>query len=184
MWTRVHGCVRGLRHTVGMTIRFRDKSGTGDQVTDADVDYGHVWKQTLYTLDSAGVSARDLAFVRLCRLVGVLDETAVVKAPNPFTKEFLETKVRDLVLDALRAELGEPVQLAVTVDETLGELGVDQMEGALAAHGCGPSVFDRTSSWVVRRQFWCRPSHPWLARSAGSLLAGRAPLRSSPRPVA
>ncbi len=139
MWTRVHGCVRGLRHTVGMTIRFRDKSGTGDQVTDADVDYGHVWKQTLYTLDSAGVSARDLAFVRLCRLVGVLDETAVVKAPNPFTKEFLETKVRDLVLDALRAELGEPVQLAVTVDETLGELGVDQMESGMVGERWPPT---------------------------------------------
>ncbi|MEO6998778.1 MAG: chromosomal replication initiator protein DnaA [Terracoccus sp.] len=95
-------------------------------MTDGDVDYGHVWQQALRTLDSAGVSVRDLAFVRLCRLVGVLDETALVKAPNSFTKEFLETKVRDLVLDALRTELGEPVKLAVTVDETLDELAGDR----------------------------------------------------------
>ena len=94
------------------------KSGTGDQVTDGDVDYGHVWRQALSTLDSAGVSARELAFVRLCRLVGVLDRTALVKAPNTFTKDFLETRVRPLVLDALATELGRPIYLAVSVEET------------------------------------------------------------------
>ncbi|OFE14208.1 chromosomal replication initiation protein DnaA [Humibacillus sp. DSM 29435] len=108
-------------------------------MTDRDVDYVHVWKQTLHTLDTAGVSARDLAFVRLCRLVGVLDETALVKAPNAFTKEFLETKVRDLVLDALRSELGEHVQLAVTVDEALGELSADPMTDGTAGERWAPT---------------------------------------------
>ena len=106
------------------------KSGTGDQVTDGDVDYGHVWQQTLRTLDSAGVSARELAFVRLCRLVGVLDGTALVKAPNTFTKEFLETRVRPLVLDALATELGQPIYLAVSVDESLDhQLAVSPTNG-------------------------------------------------------
>ncbi|MDN5767435.1 MAG: chromosomal replication initiator protein DnaA [Humibacillus sp.] len=104
-------------------------------MTQGDVDYGHVWKQTLRTLDSAGVSVRDLAFVRLCRLAGVLDETALVKAPNTFTKDFLETRVRPLVLKALATELGQEVHLAVSVDESLDELTGDHgLAGSVGEH--------------------------------------------------
>jgi chromosomal replication initiator protein len=91
----------------------------GDQVADAGVDYGQVWRQTLASLDGAGVSTRNTAFVRLCRLVGVLDQTALVRVPNDLTKETLETKLRDPLTQALAAQLGHPVQLAVSVDESL-----------------------------------------------------------------
>ena len=88
-------------------------------MADGDVDYGRVWQMTLGTLDSVGLSAQERAFVRLCRLVGVLDQTALVRAPNTFTKDFLETRLREQVLSALSGHLGHPVQLAVSVDESL-----------------------------------------------------------------
>ena len=88
-------------------------------MTGGDVDYEQVWQQTLTTLGSAGISAQERAFVRLCRLVGVLDQTALVKVPNAYTKEFLETRLRDQVVSALSEHLGHPVQLAVSVDESL-----------------------------------------------------------------
>ena len=114
------------------------KSGTGDQVPDGDVDYGHVWQQALRSLDAAGVSVRELSFVRLCRLVGVLDGTALVKAPNSFTKDFLETRVRQLVLDALTSELGQPMYLAVSVDESLDhQLAASPRNGFADSGGSG-----------------------------------------------
>ncbi|WP_460629814.1 chromosomal replication initiator protein DnaA [Intrasporangium mesophilum] len=88
-------------------------------MAEAGVDYAEIWQQTLGTLDSIGLSNRERAFVRLCRLVGVLDQTAVVRAPNSFTKDFLEDRVRDQVNAALADQLGHPVQLAVSVDESL-----------------------------------------------------------------
>jgi chromosomal replication initiator protein len=72
-------------------------------------------------LGVAGVTAQERAFVRLCRLSGVLDQTALVKVPNPYTKEFLETRLRDQVVGALSLHLEHPVQLAVSVDETLDQ---------------------------------------------------------------
>ena len=66
-----------------------------------------------------GCPNQERAFVRLCRLVGVLDQTALVRAPNTFTKDFLEQRVRDQIHDALAGQLGHPVQLAVSVDESL-----------------------------------------------------------------
>ncbi|MDN5797216.1 MAG: chromosomal replication initiator protein DnaA [Intrasporangium sp.] len=88
-------------------------------MTSDDVDYERVWQLTLTTLDDVGLPHQDRAFVRLCRLVGVLDQTALVRAPNSFTKDFLENRVRDHVATALAEHLGQPVQLAVTVDESL-----------------------------------------------------------------
>ena len=83
------------------------------------VDYAQIWQQTLGTLDSVGLSNQERAFVRLCRLVGVLDQTALVRAPNTFTKDFLEQRVREQIHTALGDQLGHPVQLAVSVDESL-----------------------------------------------------------------
>ncbi|HKX68487.1 MAG TPA: chromosomal replication initiator protein DnaA [Intrasporangium sp.] len=90
-------------------------------MTGGDVDYGQVWHQTLASLGSAGVTAQERAFVRLCRLVGVLDQTALVKVPNAYTKDFLETRLQGQVVATLSAHLGHPVQLAVSVDESLDQ---------------------------------------------------------------
>ncbi|MDV3219978.1 chromosomal replication initiator protein DnaA [Intrasporangium sp.] len=87
----------------------------------ADVDYGQIWHRTLASLGTAGVTAQERAFVRLCRLVGVLDETALVKVPNTFTKDFLETRLKGQVVAALSEHLGHPAHLAVSVDETLDQ---------------------------------------------------------------
>ena len=94
-------------------------------MADAGVDYGDVWRQTLATLETLGLSPNQRAFVRLCRLVGVLDQTALVRVPNEYTKDFLETRVREQVVQALGEHLRHPVQLAVSVDESLEtELGL------------------------------------------------------------
>ena len=88
-------------------------------MSDVGVDYPEVWRRTLLDLEAVGLSAQERAFVRLCQLVGVLDQTALVRAPDGYTKEFLETRVRDQIHQALGSQLGHPVQLAVSVDESL-----------------------------------------------------------------
>jgi chromosomal replication initiator protein len=82
-------------------------------------DFSLVWRRALDALDASGVTPQHRAFVRLTRLVGLLDGTALLAAPNDLTKEFLEQRMRQTVTDILSAELGQPVRLAVTVDPTL-----------------------------------------------------------------
>jgi chromosomal replication initiator protein len=106
-------------------------------LSETGVDYAQIWRQTLGTLDSVGLSNQERAFVRLCRLVGVLDQTALVRAPNTFTKDFLEQRVREQIHTALASELGHPVQLAVSVDESLEtDLGLvtDEPTGQASVH--------------------------------------------------
>jgi chromosomal replication initiator protein len=106
-------------------------------VSETGVDYAQIWQQTLGTLDSVGLSNQERAFARLCRLVGVLDQTALVRAPNTFTKDFLEQRVREQIHTALANQLGHPVHLAVSVDESLEtDLGMitDEPSGQASVH--------------------------------------------------
>jgi chromosomal replication initiator protein len=63
-----------------------------------------------------GLPASQLAWLRLTRPLGLVESTALIATPNPFVKEYLETKLRPLVIHALSKELGRPIQIAVTVD--------------------------------------------------------------------
>jgi chromosomal replication initiator protein len=78
-----------------------------------------VWRRALESLDAAGVTPQQRAFVRLARPVGLLDGTALLAAPNDLTKEILEQRVRDTITQLLSEQLGFPVRLAVTVDSSL-----------------------------------------------------------------
>jgi chromosomal replication initiator protein len=63
-----------------------------------------------------GLPVSQLAWLRLTRPLGLVENTALIATPNPFVKEHLETKLRPLVIHALSKELGRPIQIAVTVD--------------------------------------------------------------------
>ena len=89
-------------------------------MSEADLDYARVWQDTLRTLDDQGLPSHQRAFLQLSRLVGVIDQSAVLTVPNDLTKSIIEQRVRDEVAAALSNHLGlEVVRLAVTVDEQL-----------------------------------------------------------------
>ena len=81
-----------------------------------------IWRTTLEALDSDGIPVQQRAFLSLAKLVGLLDETVLIAVPNDFTKDIVETRLRDRVTETLSSQLGHPVRLAVTVDQSLGDL--------------------------------------------------------------
>jgi chromosomal replication initiator protein len=82
----------------------------------SDVDLADVWARSLDGLSEMGLANSQLAWLRLTRPLGLVENTALIATPNPFVKEYLETKLRPLVIHALSKELGRPIQIAVTVD--------------------------------------------------------------------
>ncbi len=82
-----------------------------------------VWQATLEALDEDGIPVQQRAFLSLARLVGLLDDTVLIAVPNDFTKDVVETRLRDRVTQSLGQRLGREVRLAVTVDPTLAEVG-------------------------------------------------------------
>lgn len=92
----------------------------GRQVTIDIPDLTTVWTRVLDTLaDEAGPQAG--AFLKLTRPLGLVEDTALLAAPNEFTKDLIESRLRPHVTDVLSRELGREVRIAVTVEPELAE---------------------------------------------------------------
>ena len=83
------------------------------------VDHQAIWQRVVADLEKNGLQPREQAFLRLTRLLGLLDSNALLAVPYLHTKEMLETTLRQPIVDSLSRELGHDVRLAITVDDDL-----------------------------------------------------------------
>jgi chromosomal replication initiator protein len=91
-------------------------------MSDAEVDYSRVWQDTIRHLDGEGVAPRQLAFLGISQLVGVLQNLAIIVTPNSMTKGVIEDQIGGAVRQALSDQLGvEIAQLSVSVNEKLAD---------------------------------------------------------------
>ena len=81
-----------------------------------DDDLGTVWARSLADLADMQIEPHQRAWLQLTRPLGLVENTALIAAPNEFVKEQLETRLRALITNALSRELGRGILLAVTVD--------------------------------------------------------------------
>lgn len=97
-----------------------------------DADLTEPWARAVASLAESSLTPQQRAFVSLTRPLGLVEGTALIAAPNDFTKDVLETRLRPLVTAALAAELGHDVRLAVTVDPTITEVVTETTVDAVA----------------------------------------------------
>jgi len=86
---------------------------------DDPLDLKIAWAQALATLADGTLTPQQRAFVALTRPLVLVEDTALIAAPNEFTKDVLETRLRPFVVRALSATLGREIRLAVTVDPSI-----------------------------------------------------------------
>ncbi len=82
----------------------------------SDDDLSEVWARSLADLADMHIEPHQRAWLQLTRPLGLVENTALIAAPNEFVKEQLETRLRALITNALSRELARGIQLAVTVD--------------------------------------------------------------------
>ncbi len=78
-----------------------------------------MWNAALNSLSDGTLSPQQKAFVSLTRPLGLVEDTVLIAAPNEFTKDVLETRLRPLVSSALSQIVGRDIRLAVTVDPSI-----------------------------------------------------------------
>ena len=81
-------------------------------VAQDEVDFTAVWNNALNTVADT-MSAQQNAFLRLARLVGLIDNTVLLAVPNDFTKGVLEERLAAPLTDALSDQLGRARQRRV-----------------------------------------------------------------------
>ncbi|WP_325048985.1 DnaA N-terminal domain-containing protein, partial [Marinitenerispora sediminis] len=87
-------------------------------MSEAPVNLAMVWTSVLDTLDNSTLPPQQRAWLPQTRPLGLIEDTALLAAPNEFAKEILETRLRPAISQALSAALGREIRVAVTVDPT------------------------------------------------------------------
>jgi chromosomal replication initiator protein len=74
-----------------------------------------VWNRAKTRFDDNTIRPQQKAWINLTRPLGLVEDTALLAAPNDFAKEYLETRLRGLIAAVLSEELGRDIRVAVTV---------------------------------------------------------------------
>jgi chromosomal replication initiator protein len=82
-----------------------------------------VWNRVRPRFDDPSIPPQQKAWIGLTRPLGLVEDTALLAAPNDFAKDYLENRLRPLIASVLTEELGRDIRVAVTVqnpDEQTG----------------------------------------------------------------
>jgi len=119
------------------------------------------WDTALASLTEEELPAQQRAFVTLTQPLGLVGDTALVAAPNDFTKDVLETRLRPIVVRALTDTIGQDIRLAVTVDPSLtpsvDDDVTDQMADATYADDAPSVATENDGAQPVRDEAAVRP---------------------------
>jgi chromosomal replication initiator protein len=103
--------------------------------------FATVWSGCLQDLSGDAVLPQHRAFLQLTRPVALVEDTALLAAPNDFAKEVLESRLRNLVSETLSRALGREIGIAVMV-----ESGPERADGAGNGAGTAGSGAGRAGS--------------------------------------
>ncbi|EFC86167.1 chromosomal replication initiator protein DnaA [Parafrankia sp. EUN1f] len=84
----------------------------------SDPDLSAVWEQAVAGVADGALSAQQRAWLRLTRPLGLVQDTALLAAPNEFTKDLLDSRLRPFLSTALSRAYGREIRVAVTVEHT------------------------------------------------------------------
>ena len=115
-----------------------------------------VWHHALAGLPDGAVSPQHRAWLSLTRPLGLVEDTALLAAPNEFAKDVLDSRLRPVIAQALSTAYGREISVAVTVqplpadadggaprDQPQGQDG-EQAYGAFGASRDEPDAYPRS----------------------------------------
>jgi chromosomal replication initiator protein len=74
-----------------------------------------VWNRARPRFADPSIRPQQKAWIGLTRPLGLVEDTALLAAPNDFAKDYLENRLRPLIASVLSEELGRDIRVAVTV---------------------------------------------------------------------
>jgi chromosomal replication initiator protein len=85
-------------------------------MTEATLDLATVWDQIRERL-ATSLSPQQNAMLNLTRPLGLVEDTAVLAAPNEFTQTVLESRMRRVLSEALSERFGRDIRVAVQLED-------------------------------------------------------------------
>ncbi|MGI5246325.1 chromosomal replication initiator protein DnaA [Dactylosporangium sp. CA-139066] len=80
-----------------------------------DTDLAAIWHAATDQLADGIDSAQQRAYLRMTRLRAIVEDTALLSVPDPYSRDMIESRLRPVITEALSRLLGRAIQVAVTV---------------------------------------------------------------------
>ncbi|MER7281677.1 chromosomal replication initiator protein DnaA [Dactylosporangium sp. NPDC000244] len=80
-----------------------------------DTDLAAIWNAATNQLADGLDSAQQRAYLRMTRLRAIVEDTALLSVPDPYSRDMIESRLRPVITEALSRLLGRAIQVAVTV---------------------------------------------------------------------
>ncbi|WP_106850188.1 chromosomal replication initiator protein DnaA [Blastococcus sp. Marseille-P5729] len=88
-------------------------------MSEHNADLEVVWSAAIADIPATELTGRNRALLKMTKPVGLMGTTALIAAPDNFTQNMIETKLRPILNKVLSATLDKDVQIAVTVDSSM-----------------------------------------------------------------
>ncbi|MEO6502107.1 MAG: DnaA/Hda family protein, partial [Jatrophihabitantaceae bacterium] len=118
-------------------------------MADELADLADVWHRAINQLDDPSVRPHQRAWLSLTRPIGLLEDTALLAAPNTYAKDYLENNLRPLITATLSEALGRDINVAVTIQPM--EPGDRPSAAAEEADDAEIDTYDRFSDGADER---------------------------------
>ncbi len=144
------------------------------RLLDDTTDLGDVWTRAIRRLDDDTIRPHHRAWIGLTRPLGLVEDTALLAAPNEFAKDYLENRLRPLIAKALSAELGREIRVAVTVQHTDEQFDIAAEATNDRINGDPPDLADtRFDEWAVGQRAGASPVNSYPMDRPVSRLSDR-----------
>ncbi len=110
-----------------------------------------VWNRAKTRFDDNTLRPQHKAWISLTRPLGLVEDTALLAAPNDFAKDYLDNRLRPIIAAALSTELGREIRVAVTVQHPDEQGEFDDGEEVSAAHPAADPFAEQPEEWTQRR---------------------------------
>jgi chromosomal replication initiator protein len=104
---------------------------------DDSTELVSVWNRARQRFDDPSIRPQQKAWLGLTRPLGLVEDTALLAAPNEYAKDYLENRLRPLIASVLSEELGRDIRVAVTVQAPEEKVNGGSPNGA-ALNGSQP----------------------------------------------
>jgi chromosomal replication initiator protein len=117
---------------------------------DESAELVSIWNRARPRFDDPSIRPQQKAWIHLTRPLGLVEDTALLAAPNDFAKDYLENRLRPLIASVLSEELGRDIRVAVTVQ-------APDEQSDLAADGSEPDLAD-DDDWAADQPLAVAPA--------------------------
>ena len=90
---------------------------------DDSAELAAVWNRAQPRFDDSTIRPQQRAWIALTRPLALIEDTALLAAPNDYAKDYLEGNLRPLIASVLSEALGRSIRVAVTVEAPENQTG-------------------------------------------------------------